>query len=105
MSDEQQHFGDGQDDYLKGARKAAEAARKAGCKGGTLLKARELESGEDKKLFGLTLSQEKSILLILTPNSQKQSILRAICETVLKETGEHALAVSLPVEQVEGIQL
>ena len=82
-----------------------EAARKAGCKGGTLLKARELESGEDKKLFGLTLSQEKSILLILTPNSQKQSILRAICETVLKETGEHALAVSLPVEQVEGIQL
>lgn len=30
MSDEQQHFGDGQDDYLKGARKAAEAARKAG---------------------------------------------------------------------------
>lgn len=82
-----------------------EAARKAGCKGGTLLKARELESGEDKKLFGLTLSQEKSILLILTPNNQKQSILRAICETVLKETGEHALAVSLPVEQVEGIQL
>ena len=30
MSDEQQRFGDGQDDYLKGARKAAEAAKKAG---------------------------------------------------------------------------
>ncbi len=82
-----------------------EAARKAGCKGGTLLKARELESGEDKKIFGLTLSQEKAILLILTPNSQKQHILRAICETVLKETGEHALALSLPVDQVEGIHI
>lgn len=82
-----------------------EAARKAGCKGGTLLKAREMESGEGKKIFGLTLAQEKSVLLILTPVSQKQPILRAICETVLKETGEHALAISLPVEQVEGIQL
>ena len=30
MSDEQQRFGDGQDDYLKGAQKAAEAAKKAG---------------------------------------------------------------------------
>lgn len=28
MSDEQQRFGDGQDDYLKGAQKAAEAAKK-----------------------------------------------------------------------------
>lgn len=82
-----------------------EAARKAGCKGGTLLKARELESGADKKIFGLTLSQEKAILLILTPDQQKQHILRAICETVLKETGEHALAISLPVDQVEGLHL
>lgn len=82
-----------------------EAARAAGCKGGTLVKARELETGEDKKIFGLTLSQEKAILLILTPSSQKQHILRAICETVLKETGEHALAVSLPVDQVEGIYI
>lgn len=30
MTDEQQRFGDGQDDYLKGAQKVTEAARKAG---------------------------------------------------------------------------
>ena len=30
MSDEQQRFGDGQDDYLKGAQKAAEAAKTNG---------------------------------------------------------------------------
>ena len=82
-----------------------EAARKAGCHGGTLIKAREMGSDQGKKLFGLTLSQEKSILLILTPVPKKQPILRAICETVLRETGEHAIAFSLPVDGVEGIDL
>lgn len=80
-----------------------EAARKAGCQGGTLVKAREIGSDEEKKIFGLTLSQEKAILLILTPASHKQPILRAICQTVLQETGEHALAFSLPADEVEGI--
>ena len=80
-----------------------EAARKAGCHGGTLIKAREIGSDDGKKIFGLTLSQEKAILLILTPYDHKQPILRAICETVLRETGEHAVAFSLGVDEVEGI--
>ena len=67
-----------------------EAARKAGCQGG-------------KKLFGMTLSQEKAILLILTPADLRIPILKAICETVMKETGEHAVAISLPVDAVEGL--
>lgn len=82
-----------------------EAARKAGCHGGTLIKAREIGSDDGKKIFGLTLSQEKAILLILTPYSHKQPILRAICETVLRETGEHAVAFSLGVDEVEGISI
>lgn len=80
-----------------------EAARIAGCHGGTLVKAREIGTDEEKKIFGLTLSQEKAILLILTPLSHKQAILKAICETVFHETGEHAVAFSLPVDGVEGI--
>lgn len=80
-----------------------EAAKKAGCHGGTLVKAREMGSDEEKKIFGLTLSPEKAILLILTPDSGRQPILKAICETVLHETGEHAVAFSLPVDAVEGI--
>ena len=80
-----------------------EAARKAGCHGGTLVKAREIGSDEEKKIFGLTLSQEKAILLILTPTSLRAPILKSICETVMKETGEHAVAISLPVDAVEGL--
>lgn len=80
-----------------------EAAKKAGCHGGTLVKAREIGSDDGKKLFGLTLSQEKAILLILTPASRRQPILKAICQTVLHETGEHAVAFTLPVDGVEGI--
>ena len=78
-----------------------EAARKAGCQGGTLIKAREIGSDGGKKLFGMTLSQEKAILLILTPTSLRAPILKSICETVMKETGEHAVAISLPVDAVE----
>lgn len=80
-----------------------EATRKAGCQGGTLVKARELTADTGKKLFGMTLSQEKAILLILTSKECRQPILRAICETVMKETGEHAIAISLPVDGVEGL--
>ena len=80
-----------------------EAARKAGCQGGTLIKAREIGTDASKKLFGLTLSQEKAILLILTPTDLRHPILKAICETVMKETGEHAVAISLPVDAVEGL--
>ena len=61
-----------------------EAARKAGCQGGTLIKAREIGSDAGKKLFGMTLSQEKAILLILTPTSLRAPILKSICETVMK---------------------
>lgn len=80
-----------------------EAARKAGCQGGTLIKAREIGSDAGKKLFGMTLSQEKAILLILTLTSLRAPILKSICETVMKETGEHAVAISLPVDAVEGL--
>ena len=52
---------------------------------------------------GMTLSQEKAILLILTPADLRLPILKAICETVMKETGEHAVAISLPVDAVEGL--
>lgn len=45
----------------------------------------------------------KAILLILTPTSLRAPILKSICETVMKETGEHAVAISLPVDAVEGL--
>jgi hypothetical protein len=80
-----------------------EAARNAGCKGGTLVKAREALADDSKKLFGLTLSNEKEILLILVPFTDKQAVLKSICEIVLKETGEHAMAFSLPVDEVAGL--
>ncbi|WP_041709367.1 hypothetical protein [Lacrimispora saccharolytica] len=80
-----------------------DAARNAGCKGGTLVKAREVGTVDSKKLFGLTLSNEKEILLILVPHTDKQEVLKSICETVMKETGEHAIAFSLPVDEVAGL--
>lgn len=80
-----------------------DAAKRAGCRGGTLIKAREAGVANAKKLFGMTVAREAEILLILVPACHKLPVLSAICDTVLKETGEHAVACSIPVDAVVGL--
>lgn len=80
-----------------------EAVRRAGYHGDTFVEAREVGTDEEKKFFGLTLSQKKAILLILTPASGKQPILKAICRTVLQEAGGHVIASSMSIDEMQGI--
>ncbi len=80
-----------------------DAARKAGCGGGTLVKARELGGDGPRKIFGMTVAPEKEILFVLIPSDRKLAVLNAICDTILKETGEHGVAFSLPVDAVAGL--
>lgn len=80
-----------------------DAARKAGCGGGTLVKARDLGGDGVCKIFGMTVAPEKAILFVLIPMDKKLAVLNAICDTILKETGEHGTAFSLPVDAVAGL--
>lgn len=80
-----------------------DAARKAGCGGGTLVKARDLGGDGARKIFGMTVAPEKEILFVLIPSDRKLAVLNAICDTILKETGEHGVAFSLPVNAVAGL--
>lgn len=80
-----------------------DAAKSAGCSGGTILKGRSAYSEEIKKVFGLNMPQEKEIITILASSEQKMPIMKAICNTVLQKTGDHATVFSLPVSDAKGI--
>ncbi len=54
------------------------AARKAGAKGGTIIRARGTASGQDSSFFGITIVPEKEMLLILTPKAETATLISAI---------------------------
>lgn len=82
-----------------------DAAKEAGCNGGTVTKARWICSDDAKKIFGITIEPEKDIIMLLVPHARKQEILKVICNKVLAETGTHGLAFSIPVGDVTGLRV
>ncbi|MBD5552998.1 MAG: P-II family nitrogen regulator [Desulfovibrio sp.] len=54
------------------------AARSAGARGGTIIRARGTASEQDSSFFGITIVPEKELVLILTPNADAEPILDAI---------------------------
>ncbi len=80
-----------------------EAAKEAGCKGGTVIKARSLYTEEIKRIFGMTLQQEKEILLILVTSDLKIPVMEAISKRLLTETSERGIVFSLPAHDTVGL--
>ena len=79
-----------------------EVAREAGAKGGTILYARGTGDHNVEKLFGLTLQQEKEVVLILTEIKNKVAIMKSIIETAGLNTLGRGICFSMPVEDVIG---
>ncbi len=78
------------------------AAREAGARGGTRLKAKGTAPEEVKKFFGVNISEEKELLFIVTPNDQRATIMKAISATNT-EGKSKAVSFSLPIDTVEGL--
>ncbi len=79
-----------------------EAAREAGAKGGTILYARGTGDHNVEKLFGLTLQQEKEVVLILTEIKNKVAIMKSIINTAGLNTLGRGICFSMPVEDFIG---
>lgn len=84
---------------------AMDSARQSGATGGTIITARGTGAKEVEKLFGLTISQEKEIILILTPKEKRNDIMSAICKSAGLNTQGKGIAFSLPVDDVLGVSL
>lgn len=80
------------------------AAREAGAKGGTIIRARGSSNiGVDKK-YGLTITPEKEVLMILSTTEDKDKIMDAIYQNGIKENGHKGVVFSLPVDSTIGLK-
>ncbi len=80
-----------------------ESARSAGARGGTVLHARGTANPQAEKMFGVSVQANKEIVMILVENKIKESILRALYNSVGQKTNAQGIAFSMPVEDVVGL--
>ena len=81
-----------------------DAARSAGAMGGTVLHAKGTNPEGENRFFGMSIADEKDMLMILTAASQKAAIMRSIMEHAGVESPAHTVMFSLPVESVAGLR-
>ncbi|MDR0642489.1 MAG: P-II family nitrogen regulator [Treponema sp.] len=79
------------------------AAREAGASGGTVINARGLAHSGPVKFFGVSVQDEKEMVLILSSREKKVSIMQAVSEACGIATKAGGIIFSLPVDQVVGM--
>ena len=80
------------------------AARPMGAGGGTVLTGKGTGAKKAQKFLGISLVDEKEIVMIVAPASKKSNIMKAIIKEAGPGTPAAAICFSLPVSQVEGLR-
>ena len=80
-----------------------DAAREAGAAGGTTINAKGTAASA-KKFFGLSLAEEKEIVLIVSTGEQKKELMKAIMQKAGMDSKAHAVVFSLPVSATAGLR-
>ncbi len=80
-----------------------DAAREAGARGGTTIRAKGTGAGAEK-FFGLSLAEEKEIVFIVSDQGKKKEIMKNIMQQAGVDTKAHALVFSLPVSETAGFR-
>ena len=80
-----------------------DAAREAGARGGTTIRAKGTGAGAEK-FFGISLAEEKEIVFIVSSGEKKKDIMKAIMQKAGVDTKAHALVFSLPVSETAGFR-
>lgn len=81
------------------------AATRAGARGGTVLSARGTGNKDVSEFFGVTVTPEKDVVLILVPKAIRDKVLMAINEGAGMSTKGMGIAFSLPVSDVVGLSV
>ena len=80
-----------------------EAVKACGATGGTIINSRGTANTEIEKFFGISISSEKEIVVILVKNELKDSILQAINKEVGLNKPGQGIVFSMPVDSVVGL--
>ncbi len=78
-------------------------AREQGVRGGTILNARGVVKEEAAAFFGITLHQDKEILMMVVEKSLRDNVLNAIYKKMGMAKKAKGIAFSLPVSDVAGL--
>ncbi|MBR7143283.1 MAG: transposase [Clostridia bacterium] len=79
------------------------AARPAGARGGTVFHSRRAETEEAHQFWGISVQEEREIVMILAEKEQKTEIMKAITEKCGMQSEAHGMVLSVPVDSVAGL--
>lgn len=82
-----------------------DAARSAGAAGGTVLHAKGTGGKLSEKFLGVSLADEKEVVLIVSKAGEKTAIMNAIAQQAGVDTTAGAIAFSLPISSVAGLRV
>ncbi len=85
------------------AEKVMNVAKKNGANGGTLIKGREIGTKGGFKFFNVQVEPEKDILLIVCKGDNKNKIMSAILEKYGANTEAKGMCITLPIDNVVGL--
>lgn len=81
-----------------------DAAKEAGARGGTVTRARGTTSQVAEKRFGVYVTPDKEMVLIVVPVKIRDKVLTAIYNAVSQGKPGNCVCFSLPVENTVGIR-
>ena len=81
-----------------------DAARSAGARGGTVMKGRRRNSERASQHFGIPIQEEQDFVMIVVPRDKKGEIMSAISQACGLKTEAHGVVLSLPVDDVMGLE-
>ena len=85
------------------AEEAMDVAREQGVRGGTILNARGVAREKEAAFFGITIQQEKEILMMVVEKEIKEKVLNALYSQMGMGKYAKGIAFSLPVSDVAGL--
>jgi nitrogen regulatory protein PII len=78
-------------------------ANEAGATGGTVIHSRGTAHRGAVRVFGVSVQDEKELILILTEREKKETIMRSICEAHGLNSKAQGIIFSVPVDNVMGL--
>lgn len=81
-----------------------DAAKEAGARGGTVSRARGTANSNAEKKFGVYVTPDKEMVLIVVPTKIRDKVLNSIYSAVAQGQPGNCVAFSLPVDNTIGIR-
>ncbi len=80
-----------------------DAARDAGATGGTVIHGRGTGNKQIEKTFGITITPNKEVVLIVIPESIHEAVVNAIYKNAGLDAPSQGIVFTLPIDRVAGL--